>query len=170
MSTSIVSSQKTFSNAYTSYKGDLKRYSYFKVHNEALAEDMVQDTFMRTWTYLVKGQKIESMKAFLYHVLNNLIIDQYRKRKFVSLEALLENGFEPSLDETSRLMNAIDGRKTLLIIDKLPARCKRVVYLHYAKNLSLGEISEITKQSKNTVAVQINRGMKKLRTLYNDHK
>lgn len=32
------------------------------------------------------------MKAFPYHVLNNLIVDEYRKRKTASLDDLLEKG------------------------------------------------------------------------------
>lgn len=38
--------------------------------------------------------------------------------------------------------------------------------MRFVQDLSLTEISLITGQSKNTVAVQVHRGLKKLRTLY----
>ena len=40
------------------------------------------------------------------------------------------------------------------------------MYMRYAENLSLEEMSQITKQSKNTIAVQLHRGVEKFRILY----
>ena len=40
--------------------------------------------------------------------------------------------------------------------------------LRYAKDLSLKEISLITGQSRNTTAVQVHRGLEKLKFLYNN--
>lgn len=72
--------------AHNDYGVALNKHSYFKLGNRSQSTDLVQDTFIKTWSYLVKGGKIEVMKAFLYHVLNNLIVDEYRKRKTVSHE------------------------------------------------------------------------------------
>ena len=59
----------------------LKQYSFMRVHNSALSEDLVQETFLRAWKYLCKGGEIIMMKAFLFHILHRLIIDEYRKQK-----------------------------------------------------------------------------------------
>src|SRR5690348_4274314 len=85
----------TLTDAHSNHAQALSKHSFFKLHDQALSTDLVQDTFIKTWSYLIKGGKIDVMKAFLYHVLNNLIVDEYRKRKTVSLDALLEKGFEP---------------------------------------------------------------------------
>ena len=61
--------------AYHEHKKALNAHAFFKVHNRMISEDLVQNTFMKTWTYIVKGGKVDIMKAFLYHVLNNLIIN-----------------------------------------------------------------------------------------------
>ena len=106
------------------------------------------------------------MKSFLYHVLNHLIIDQYRKRKTISLDALLEKGFEPSVDNTSRLFNFLDGKSILLLVQRLPEKYQKVMRLRYVQDLSLQEISLITGLTKNTLAVQVHRGLKKLKELY----
>jgi len=66
---------------------------FFKLHDHALGEGLVQETFMKPVVYLVKKGKIDLMKAFLYHVLNNLIIDEYRKHKTSSLDTMQEKGF-----------------------------------------------------------------------------
>jgi RNA polymerase sigma-70 factor, ECF subfamily len=152
--------------AHRDFEKDLTSYAYFRLHDHAMCEDLVQDTFMKTWKYLVKGGKIEVMKAFLYHVLNHLIVDQYRKHKTASLETLLEKGFEPSIDPSARLFNVLDGQKAIKMIQQMPEKYRRVMQMRYVENLSLEEISKITGQSKNTVAVQAHRGLEKLKALY----
>jgi RNA polymerase sigma-70 factor, ECF subfamily len=155
--------------AHHDYGKGLHLYAYFKIGNRAMSEDLVQDTFIKTWSYLVKGGEIVIMKAFLYHILNNLIVDEYRKRKPVSLDVLLEKGFEPkSLDagHPRRLFNLLDGKAALLLIQRLPEKYQKVMRMRYVQDLSLEEISLITGQSKNTTAVQIHRGLEKLKQLY----
>ncbi|OHA94141.1 MAG: hypothetical protein A3C62_01990 [Candidatus Zambryskibacteria bacterium RIFCSPHIGHO2_02_FULL_39_16] len=153
--------------AHHDYAKGMNSYSFFKVHNHATSDDLVQDTFIKTWSYLTKGGKIDIMKAFLYHILNQLIIDEYRKRKTTSLDVLLEKGFEPSVDHSERIFNVFDGKAALLLIQHLPAKYQTVMRMRYAQDLSLKEISLITGQSRNAVAVQSHRGLEKLKVLYN---
>jgi RNA polymerase sigma-70 factor (ECF subfamily) len=121
---------------------------------------------MKTWLYLVKGGKIDMMKAFLYHILNNLIIDEYRKRKTSSLDTLLEKGFEPSTGNTDQLINTLDGKTALLLIKRLPEAYRKIMRMRYIQDLSIQEISLITGQSKNNIAVKLHRGLEKLKILY----
>lgn len=149
------------------YEKGLNMHAFFKVHDRALSEDLVQDTFMKTWSYLVRGGKVDVMKAFLYHILNNLIVDEYRKHKTISLDVLLEKGFEPGAGDSRRLFNILDGKAALLLIQRLPLAYQKVMRMRYVQDLSLKEMSLITGQSKNSVAVQIHRGLEKLKLLYN---
>lgn len=153
--------------AHHDYEKGLNLHAFFKTSNHAIGEDLVQDTFIKTWKYLVKGGKIDIMKAFLYHVLNNLIVDQYRKHKTTSLDTLLEKGFEPSVGDSGRLFNVLDGKAAFLLIQSLPKKYQKVMRMRYVQELSLKEISLITGQSKNTIAVQVHRGLAKLKLLYN---
>ncbi len=158
--------QETFDTAHKDFHKGLNLHAYFKVSDHAMGEDLVQDTFIKTWSYLVKGGKIDTMKSFLYHVLNNLIVDQYRKRKATSLDVLLEKGYEPGADHTDRLINFLDGKAALLLIQRLPVSYQKVMRMRYMQDLSLEEMSQITGQSKNTVAVKVHRGLEKLKLLY----
>jgi RNA polymerase sigma-70 factor (ECF subfamily) len=159
--------QAVLSAAHNDFAKGLNAHAFFKVHNHAIGEDLVQDTFIKTWSYLVKGGKIEVMKAFLYHVLNNLIVDEYRKHKTSSLDVLLEKGFEPGNDHTEHLINVLDGKKAVFLIQQLPERYRKVMHMRYEQDLTLAEMSLITGQSKNTMAVQVHRGLEKLKILYN---
>jgi RNA polymerase sigma-70 factor (ECF subfamily) len=153
--------------AHRDHERGMNSYAFFKTHNHATGEDLVQDTFIKTWAYLVREGKIDLMKPFLYHILNQLIIDEYRKRKTSSLDALLEKGFEPSFDHSERTFNVFDGKAALLLIQYLPTKYGKVMRMRYVQDLSLKEISLITGQSRNAVAVQAHRGLIKLKKLYN---
>jgi RNA polymerase sigma-70 factor (ECF subfamily) len=159
--------QNLLTKAYYDYKKALDRYSFFKVNNAALSEDLVQETFLKTWKYLVRGGKIEIMKAFLYHVLNGLVIDEYRKHKTVSLDSLVEEGFDPKEADSEKMLNLLDSKRAVSMITMLPKKYRRLMRMKYVQNLSLEEMAQNTGQTKNTVAVQINRGLKKLKELYN---
>lgn len=158
--------------AHRDYKKQLDRYSLSKVSNPALAEDLVQDTFLRAWHYLLKGGKVDTMKSFLYQILNHLIIDEYRKgKKTSSLNDLVERGFDSSAhnnnhEEFDHIANIIDGKATMLLIKQLPGRYKKVLSLKYIDNLSLEEISDVIGTSKNSIAVQIHRGLIMLKEVF----
>ncbi len=159
--------EKILTNAHHNYRKKMNSYAFFKTHNHATGEDLVQDTFIKTWTYLVKGGKIDLMQAFLYKILNNLIIDEYRKHKTSSLDVLLEKGFEPNFDHSEHIFNTFDSEAALLLIQNLPTKYQKVMRMRYAQDLSIKEISLLTGQSGNAVAVQAHRGLAKLKILYN---
>lgn len=148
------------------YEKKLNLYAFFKIHDRTISEDLVQDTFKKTWGYLIRGGKIEIMKAFLYNILNNLIVDEYRKRKTVSLDILLEKGFEPIVEDFQRFLDILDGKAAFLLINQLPEKYQKVMQMRYIQDLSLTEIAIATGQSKKTIAVQLHRGLEKLKLLY----
>ncbi len=160
--------QTTLTVAHNNYEKKLNLYAFLKVHDHTASDDLVQDTFMKTWSYLVRGGKIDIMKAFLYHILNDLIVDEYRKRKATSLDVLLEKGFEPSTGDSKRLFDVLDGKAAILLIQQLPEKYQKVMRMRYVQDLSLKEMSLITGQSKNALAVQVHRGLEKLKLLYKE--
>lgn len=159
--------------AHHDFEKGLNARAFFKVNDHAIGQDLVQDTFMKTWAYLVKGGKIDMMKAFLYHVLNNLIVDQYRKHKATSLDTLLEKGYEPQeRDENTKekTFTALDAEAAVLLIKLLPVSYQKIMNMKYVDDLSLQEMSRLTKQSKNALAVKLHRGLEKLKVLYKNSK
>ena len=152
--------------AHRDYHKGLGLHAFFKLNNRVTSDDLVQETFLKTWSYLVKGGKIDVMKAFLYHVLNNLIVDEYRKRKAMSLDVLLEKGFELSAGRSERLLDVLDGKAALLLIQQLPVAYQKIMRMRYVQDLSLEEMALVTGRSKNALAVQAHRGLEKLKLLY----
>lgn len=155
-----------FTRAYCMHSQELGRYARSMVNDKELSEDLVQDVYMKMWLYLLRKGDIISVRGFLYHVLNNLIVDRYRKHKTWSLDSLLEQGYEPREDDRERLVDVFDGKLVFRLIDKLPDTYQEVLRMKYAKHLTYGEISKLTGQQRNTIAVQVHRGLMKLKELY----
>ena len=158
--------QMVMTAAHADFEKGLTRHAQFRVSDSGVCEDLVQDTFMKTWLYLVKAGKIDLMKPFLYHILNCLIIDEYRKKKSTSLDAMLDKGFEPGNDDFDRTVNLLDGKVAVALILSLPVAYQKIMTLRYVDDLSLSEIAVLTGQTKNSIAVKAHRGMEKLRELY----
>lgn len=152
--------------AHDDYEQALIRRALYKTNDTEVSKDLVQTTFLKTLQYLRRGGKIDTMRSFLSHILNALIVDEYRKKKSTSLDALLENGFEPGFDDTKRTENILDGEQLIFLVPQLPTKYAQVIQMRYLKGLSLKEIALLTGQSENTVAVQVHRGLVKLRKLY----
>ncbi len=157
--------------AHNDFSKSLNAYAFFKISNRTLGQEMVQDTFVKTWSYLLRHGKIDKMKAFLYHILNNLIVDEYRRKRksrTTSLDALLEKGYDPSTEDPNAFINILDGKILILLIPLLPDMYKKVVQMRYVQGLSIAEIALLTRQSENSISVRLHRGIIKLRSLYSN--
>ncbi len=162
----ITQLQNVLTDAHTEFEKGLLKHARFRIFDGEACDDLVQDTFLKTWVYLVKEGKINLMKPFLYHVLNCLIIDKYRKKKSESLDGLLKNGFELEENELERTINLIDGQAAISLIETLPKAYQKIMSLRYIDDFSLTEIARETGLTKNLVAVKTHRGMEKLREIY----
>lgn len=154
-----------FIEAYKEHSDALFRYAYFKVSDRDLAKDLVQDVLVSAWGYVRESRKVDSFKSLFFRILHNRIIDFYRKKKFSSLEAIVENGFDVSIDTRTSLIDELDGRRAMEYIQHLPEKFRDVLFMRYVEDLSVQEIAAITNDSNNTVTVRIHRGLEKLRML-----
>ena len=167
---SMESQEDRFLKAFEDYNDALFRHASIRVSDREKAIDIVHDTFTKVWSYARSGHQIDSYRSFLYKVLNNLIIDEYRKRKEASLDALLEvegvdEGAFPELSESTveALAATIDGRKAFDLLAELPDVYKEVIILRFVDELGPREISELIEETENVVSVRIHRGLKLLR-------
>jgi RNA polymerase sigma-70 factor (ECF subfamily) len=58
---------------------ELRAFALSRIHSEALADDIVQDAFLRAHRQSVAGERVENPRAWLYRVVRNLISDLLRK-------------------------------------------------------------------------------------------
>lgn len=158
--------QEAFLKAYNDYSDAIFRHCYFRVSNRERAKDLTQDAFIRTWKYMSAGHDIGNIRAFLYRVTNNLIIDEYRKKKEASLDAMREDGAEPSvIDDTAKIRDHLDGKLARHVLDKIEPKYRDALVMRYIDDMSPEEIAQVTHETANTVSVHIHRGLKRVRKL-----
>lgn len=166
--------EAAYLEAFTAYSDVLFRHAFFRISNRDRAYDLVQDAFLKTWDYMQGGGEVHDFKSFLYRILNNLIIDEYRKKKSSSLDEILENdtgAMEQRLSEGSvrEAEDEIDEREA---IEKIHARIpelsdtyREVITMRYVDGFTPKEIASMIGISENVVSVRIHRGTHKLREL-----
>ncbi len=166
--------QKTLTDSYEKYSDPVFKFVFFKINNRERSLEILQEVFMKTWIHISKNESIENMRAFLYKVAGNLVIDEYRKRdrkeyKTESLDELNENGFEPSesADVLDSFIDKMDGSKVMELIHNLPETYAEVLFMKYTEELTIGEIAENLGVTENVISVRLNRAMNKLREVVN---
>lgn len=121
-----------------------------------LAQDVVQETFIRAWQ---KGKlRHETEKAWLSRVAVNLCRDEYRSRWFrhvdrrITPEELSIPADAPKLD--SGLLESVH---------RLPAREREVIVMHYWNDMSPEDIASTLGIDRATVFRRLARGRNKLK-------
>lgn len=168
--------ERAYLEAYEAYNDALFRHALFRVSNRDRALELVQDTFLKVWDYLREGGEVDQYKAFLYRILNNLIIDEYRKKKSSSLDEILENDTgdmearlsSGSVRETEETYDEAAMLKEIRAhIPDLPDTYRDVITMRYIDGLTPKEIASLMGISENVVSVRLHRGTHKLRELCN---
>lgn len=166
-----------FSEAFLHYSDELFRHCSLRMKDRERSLELVQECFLKTFEYVRKGGEIVEMRPFLYRTLRHLIIDEYRRKKAVSLEGLAESAeleVEDLLpqDESNTLERAVerfDGKAALRCLEELPEPYREAVSLRYVEGLSPKEISRIVGESENVVSVRVHRGLQKMRAMLEQH-
>ncbi len=162
--------EERFLKAFEEYSDALFRHAFLRVSDRERAIDIVHDTFTKVWTYVRNGHEVDQFRPFLYKVLNNLIIDEYRKRKEASLDAIMEvDGIdEGTFDELSEntvesLAATLDGKKAFELLQELPDTYREIIVLRFVDELGPKEIASLTEETENVISVRLHRGLKLLR-------
>lgn len=157
--------EQKFLEAYDQYADAIFRHCAYRLLDREKGKDLMQETFMRAWEYLCQGTKVDNMRAFLYRVANNLIVDTVRKKKEASLEQMAEEtGFEPGFDDTGNLHNKLEKDRIIETLQHLEPTYREVLVLRYIDELKPAEIAELLGVSSNVVSVRIHRGLQQLRS------
>ena len=141
------------------YAADLYRYAYMLCRNPTMAEDLVQETFLRAWRYLPALREERKAKSWLITTLRRENARQYEKYRPVFEDADLDQ----IVMETA---NVEDEVQTIAIREglfNLPERYRDVLALQVIAGLSGSEIAEVSGLPLATVNTRLFRARSLLR-------
>ena len=154
-------------------------YIIFIVHNQEVANDIFQETFLKAITNLQMRRYTPTGKfnAWLIRIAHNAIMDWYRRQKTKQIidtndDFDIASMSDRDLMETSSedlMANAQVLRDVKTMIDFLPEPQKEVVMMRYYQNLSFKEIAAITGVSINTSLGRMRYALINLRRLAKEH-
>ena len=164
------SHEERFLKAFDEYADALYRHASVRMRDRERAVELVHDAFTKAWSYVRDGNEIDSYRPFLYKILGNLIIDEYRKKREESLDALLEKDgvsegsfTDLQVGSLEEAVDALDAKRAIEIISELPVGFREVLTLRFVDGLGPKEIAVLIEETENVVSVRLHRGIKLLK-------
>ena len=138
--------------------------------DRALAEDLAQETFLRTLRAIGQYQYPRPFKPWLYAIATNLARDYYKQAEIRHADSAgdVEADSEASRHGSGpedQVIAEMEARNVAAAIGALPAHQREAVILRYYQDLSLAEIAETLGVPVGTVKSRLSLGLRRLRAI-----
>lgn len=156
----------TFRDEFLATLPALRGFARTFEKNAARADDLVQETVVKAWASRERFQEGSNMKAWLFTILRNAYISQFRKAKREVEDA--DGALTASLSEKGAQeghMEFLDLRDALA---ELPADQREAVIMVGAAGLSYDEAAEIAGVASGTMKSRVSRGRARLSELMSE--
>jgi RNA polymerase sigma-70 factor, ECF subfamily len=166
--------QTAFRLLFKLYYNQLCNYARIYVKRFEIADEIVQETFVKVWEIRSTLDERLSLKAFLYRCVHNNAINYIKK---LEVDNRLTSDYVNEMKHRMQLLERETGdsysdnlaAEELEVyiqkaIDDLPAQCREVFLLSRFKEMSYQEIADHLLISTNTVKTQLSRALQKIRS------
>ena len=166
---------EAFGRIYDRYVIQIYRFVFLKLPSRETAEDVTSETFLKFWQYVLKDKEITNVRALLYKMARNLVVDYFRQAEPsipLSVTFSDENtssNTERPFSDGNRQRAMIEAKADLgLLLDKigrLKDDFRDVLTLRLVDGLSYGDIAKILDKTPGHVRVIYHRAIKALEAL-----
>jgi len=157
-----------FTQLYLHFGKKLIQFALSLVRSKEIAEELVEDVFVKLWANRNNIVEIENLTVYLYVAVKNRSLNalSHKAKELIAapfdyLDTTLD-GFAPDPYDimiTSEMMASMH-----LAIDELPPRCKMIFKLVREDGLQYKEVADILNISINTIDTQMAIAVKKICT------
>ena len=145
--------------SFVEHRDALLRFLTRRLDNAALAEDLIQETWLRAANLAPGAAAIDNPRSYLFRIATNLVLDHQRRVGYgIELQAsetvvATVADTQPSPEQTA--LHRSELARLLQVIDDLPPRCREVFLLCRFEGLSHAEIAERLNISRSTVVSHV---------------
>lgn len=143
-----------FDEIYHTYLDTVYSFLKYKLRDEHLVEEVVQETFLAVYKGLAQLEQVDSVKAWLLSIAHHKMVDAVRKQKIVEVE------LEDSL-EANTFVGDLSLQEMLYQLDE-PAQT--IIYSLYVEQLTCKQIASIVGIPEGTVKSKAFAARAKLRS------
>jgi RNA polymerase sigma-70 factor (ECF subfamily) len=170
----IKGEQSSFEEIIRRHKSKVYAYISLYIRDQALVEDIFQDTFLKVIQSVKAGKYYDNGKflSWVMRIAHNLIIDHFRRLK--QMNVISNDDYESDLFNSKKLsdpnvedqiVNVQIRKDVRKLIGHLPDDQREVVILRHYAGLSFKEIAEITDVSINTALGRMRYALINMRKL-----
>jgi len=156
-----------FGELMNRYEPKLLRYAVYLIHDHALAQDVVQDTFIKTYRNLRGYKPKYKFSSWIYRIAHNEAMSAVRKQRHIAQDVDIET--VEDLGKDSAIIREIDQTilrgKMQACLDEIEAKYREVLMLQYYENMQYAEIADVLHVPPSTVGVWSSRGKARLKKL-----
>ncbi len=165
--------QKVFETEFLPHAEALKTFAYHLAYNEADADDLVQDTYMKAYRFIDKYHEGTNAKAWLFKILKNAYINEYRKKSkrptrvdfedVVAYHDTDDDSVTGYMDLRAEIFQYMMGDEVTTAINALPPDFRMVILLCDVEGFTYEEISKIVDIPIGTVRSRLFRARNMLK-------
>ena len=158
--------QNALAEIYDLYSDALFAYAFKHVGKSQVAEDLVAETFSRFLKALERGGgPKEYLRAYLYRITHNLIIDSYRREPPPPLELEEELISEEGADPITIMADLEDADRVRNALRLITPEQSQVITLRFLEGWSGPEIAQAMDKSLGSIKALQHRGLAALQRI-----
>ena len=163
--------ENAFRKLFDFYYQDIYGYSVSILKSKELAEENVQDVFLKVWLYRENLNLEQSFKSYLFTIARNQAFNLLNKAaNDVLLREEIFYKSQKSYDQGDYSIREADCKKLKKqAIKKLPPKRKRIFKMSRKQGKTYEEISKELGISVNTVKNQMSKALETLRLFFKEH-
>jgi RNA polymerase sigma factor (sigma-70 family) len=164
---------KVFESEFYPHMDALYNFAYHLTYNEEDANDLVQETYMKAYRFIDKYIVGTNAKAWLFKILKNGFINQYRKKSkqptkvdfedIVNYQDTDDSAPQSYVDLRQEIFQGMMGDEITIAINSLPVDFKTVILLCDIEGFTYEEISKIIDIPIGTVRSRLHRARNMLK-------
>lgn len=167
-----IGDEAAFDEMFTRYAAPLAAYAYGFVRSRAIAEELVQDVFLRVWDERTAWEVRGTVQAYLYAMIRGRALDHLKHERVQArwrLRASVGENAPASPPSPDRLVEQDEtAARVRAVVAELPERVRETLALRWHGGLSYAEIAAVMHVSTRTVENQLAKGLRYLRDRLGD--
>ncbi|CAM3909103.1 sigma-70 family RNA polymerase sigma factor [Lederbergia lenta] len=156
----VTEDEIAFDQIMTDYGQAILQLAYSYVKNNAIAEDLTQEIFIKCYKSLHTFQHHSNFKTWLWRIAINHCKDYLRSWHHRKVLLTYESEVEPASDHDhveQAVIQLNEDSKLIKAILQLPLKFREPIYLHYFEEMSIKEIELLTGVKQNTIKTRMRR-------------